>query len=54
MEAPKHDNRPRALRLKDKKAIEEKKAHKTKMRKMDSSIEMLVRHHCHYVHIVVS
>ncbi|GFG07309.1 hypothetical protein IFM5058_03356 [Aspergillus udagawae] len=39
--APKHDARPHALRQKEKRAIEKKKAHKTKMRKMDSSIEML-------------
>ncbi|GIC92481.1 uncharacterized protein Aud_008947 [Aspergillus udagawae] len=41
MEAPKHDDRPRALRQKGKRAIEKKKAHKTKVCKMDSSIEIL-------------
>jgi hypothetical protein len=44
MEAPEHDDRPRALRQKGKRAIEKKKAHKTKVCKMDSSIEILVRH----------
>ncbi|KAF7119138.1 hypothetical protein CNMCM5793_008878 [Aspergillus hiratsukae] len=36
MEAPKHNNRPRALRQKDKKAIKKKKA-----QKIDSSIKTL-------------
>lgn len=36
--APKHDNRPRALRQKEKKAIKKKK-----VQKMDSSIKTLVR-----------